>query len=256
MLQEWDGLSKWSSALHWPLPNGDTPVTVLAHRGTPGPWRENTLEAFSAALEAGADGVELDVRRSAEGVALVHHDPDVAGAGPLHTLERAQVPAWVPTLEEALACCAGAVVDVELKNSPFEPGFDPEQRLAGEVAATVRRARAAGSRPAAVFVSSFWPDTLSAARAADGALATGLLVSPGWDASSALDAAEACGAGVLLPFRAQVTGALLSQAHGRGLAVVSWAVDEAADLESMAAAGVDGVVTDHVALALATFGRS
>lgn len=243
----------------WPLRRPGAPALVLAHRGAPGPWRENTLEAFAAALAGGADGVELDVRLSADGVALVHHDPEIPGAGAVHLVTSAQVPAWVPTLEQALVSCAGAVVDVEMKNSPLEPGYDPGQRLAACVAEVVGRAASGvptgGGGPAAVLVSSFWPESLSALRAAAGELATGLLLAPALGVDSAVVQAEACGASTVLPFGAQVTETLVAQAHGRGLAVVPWAVDEQGGLEAMSAVGVDGVVTDHVRRALAAFCR-
>src|SRR6478672_7383303 len=52
----------------------------IAHRGMPRRERENTLPSFEAALAAGAQGIELDVHATADGVVVVHHDP-VTGAG-------------------------------------------------------------------------------------------------------------------------------------------------------------------------------
>src|ERR1700689_4167004 len=137
---------------------------VLAHRGGDGPWRENSLEAFAGALEAGADGVEPDARRTADGRLVVHHDAEIAGLGPLHSLKADQLPAWLPGLDQALAGCAGAVVNVEIKNTPLEPGFDPQETLAVGVGAAVRPATPG---PARVIVSSFWPANLQAVRQAD-----------------------------------------------------------------------------------------
>ena len=54
---------------------------VLGHRGASAGAPENTVAAFTRARELGADGVELDVRRTADGVLVVHHDPDVRGVG-------------------------------------------------------------------------------------------------------------------------------------------------------------------------------
>ena len=59
-----------------------TPTAVQAHRGSPDPAagvRENTLDAFTLARARGADGVELDVRVTADGALAVHHDPVIAG---------------------------------------------------------------------------------------------------------------------------------------------------------------------------------
>ena len=49
-------------------------VLEIAHRGGAGLWPENTMEAFGRAIEAGADGIELDIHLSADGVLIVHHD--------------------------------------------------------------------------------------------------------------------------------------------------------------------------------------
>lgn len=240
----------------WPLRGTGTPIPVLAHRGAPGAWPENTLEAFAAALALGADGVELDVRRSADGRAMVHHDGEVPGVGPLHLLDAAQLPSWVPTLEQALATCAGAVVDVEVKSSPAEAGYDPSQRLAAEVADMVARSLGAGSSaPAAVMVSSFSPATLEAVHRACPEVPSGLLVAPAFDAGAAMDLAEQAAARALLLFRTRVDPAVVAEAHRRGLAVWCWGVDEEADLASVGESAVDGVVTDHVRRALAVFGR-
>src|SRR5471032_1443931 len=113
MVEEVDG---------WPRRRGTDPVMLLAHRGGRGPWRENTLEAFAGALRLGADGVELDVRRTSDGRLVVHHDAEITGVGAIHSLRASELPPWVPGLDEALATCAGATVNVEVKNAPVEPG--------------------------------------------------------------------------------------------------------------------------------------
>ncbi|MGH9017440.1 MAG: glycerophosphodiester phosphodiesterase, partial [Acidimicrobiales bacterium] len=114
----------------WPRRATGGRALLLAHRGGVGPYRENTLEAFRGAIDFGADGVELDVRRSADGRLVVHHDAEVPGVGAVHDLSAGELPDWIPSLEEALDVCAGAVVNVEVKNSPLEAGFDPDGTLA------------------------------------------------------------------------------------------------------------------------------
>ena len=47
---------------------------VIGHRGFAGRYPENTVEAVAAAVQLGADGVEVDVRPTAEGVWVCHHD--------------------------------------------------------------------------------------------------------------------------------------------------------------------------------------
>lgn len=238
----------------WPLRGPDTPVVVLAHRGGRGNHPENSLAAFGGALAIGADGVELDVRRTADGVAVVHHDPALAGGDPVHALLASELPASVPTLADALAVCAGAVVDVEIKGMPGDPGYDPDEVLAAEVAELVAALTAAPGGPAATLVSSFWPATVAAVAAARPELPTGLLVHPALDPLACLDQAGELGCTTLLPFRAQVDAALVAAAHERGVAVVAWTVNEPADLTAAARAGVDAVVTDHVSRALEVLG--
>src|SRR5271169_6906907 len=139
----------------WPRRTPGGSVLLLAHRGGSGPWRENSLEAFAGGLRSGADGVELDVRRTSDGRLVVHHDAEIPGTGAIHNLRAAELPTWVPGLDEALAACAGAVVNVEIKNTPVDPGFDPDEKAATDVAALLLASTMAVPAPARVIVSSF-----------------------------------------------------------------------------------------------------
>jgi glycerophosphoryl diester phosphodiesterase len=239
----------------WPWRGPDAQVGVLAHRGGRGPYPENSLAAFASALEAGADGVELDVRGSAEGVPVVHHDPRLPDGRAIHELPAAALASLVPTLADALDACAGAVVDVEVKNSPGEPGHDPDETLAGRVAELVTARTGAPGGPAAAFISSFSFATVAAARAADRDVPTGLLVHPALDPFAGLEQAVALGCTTLLPFRAQLTPRLSEAVHSRGLALVVWTVNDEAELAAASRAGADAVVTDNVELALGVLGR-
>ncbi len=95
-------------------------VLILVHRGDRASAPENTLEAYAAAMDLGADGVEIDIRRSRDGVLYLHHDDDLgrvwAGEGKLARLsyyellaakpkrsERAFVRTRIPTLAAFLA---------------------------------------------------------------------------------------------------------------------------------------------------------
>jgi glycerophosphoryl diester phosphodiesterase len=241
----------------WPRRMKDEPIGVLAHRGGTGPWRENTLEAFAGALGLGADGVELDVRRTADGRLVVHHDPEIVGTGVIRRLEASELPDWVPGLDEALAVCAGSIVNVEIKNSPIEAGSDPPEIVAAEVVSTLSGAGIGdgGKGPAHVIVSSFWPANLAAVRTVDPQVATGLLVHPSLDASEAAREAEALGCGALNPFHSQVTPALVDLVHRSAMALVVWTVNEPDDLATMVAAGVDAVISDRVTEARRALGR-
>jgi glycerophosphoryl diester phosphodiesterase len=228
---------------------------VLAHRGGTGPWHENSLEAFTAALDLGADGVELDVRLSGDGGLVVHHDPAVPGAGLVHECRIEALPEWVPTLEQALRTCAGAIVNVEIKNIPTDPGYDASNRVSASVASLLDEGAGTAPWPAHVVVSSFWPDALVALRQAYPPAVLGLLVHPALDVGSALDTASGLGCAALHPHHSQVGGALVDDAHGRGLAVATWTVNTSAEIDTVVAAGVDIVITDSVGPTLAHLGR-
>jgi glycerophosphoryl diester phosphodiesterase len=64
------------------MPNTRLNFERIGHRGASKEFRENTLPAFQRAIELGADGVELDVHVTADGVAVVHHDPGVRAKRP------------------------------------------------------------------------------------------------------------------------------------------------------------------------------
>jgi glycerophosphoryl diester phosphodiesterase len=241
--------------VHPPLRRPDTPVPVLAHRGRGTGAPDNTIEAFTAALRTGADGVELDVRRSADGRAVVHHDAEVAGLGPVHLLSRPALPSWIPTLAEALESCRGSIVDVEVKWSPAEPGSDAGGPLAGEVAEIVAACLGRPDGPGRAFVTSFWPAVLEAVLVARPELEVGLLVLPGVSAVSGLDQARRLGASILLPVASHAGAELVEAAHDAGVAVVPWAADSDAELLAARDAGVDAVITDWPQRALALWGR-
>ena len=117
---------------------------------------ENTLDAFAEARRLGADGVELDVRLSADGALVVHHDAEIPGVGPVASLGVADVPPYVPLLPDVLAVCEGMVVNVEIKNAPQDPGWDPAEAVATLTAASIGESGWAER----VIVSSFQPSTL------------------------------------------------------------------------------------------------
>lgn len=227
-------------------------TAVLAHRGATAGCRENTLEAFAAARALGADGVELDVRRSADGVLVVHHDATLPDGRAVAGVPAAELPPWVPTLEAALEECRGLVVDAEIKNLPTEPGFDPGEAVARAAATLVVRAAVA----AASFVSAFSMASIDAARAAEPRVATGWLTLASYDHLDALHEAARRGHTALVPRHEAVTADLVAAAHARGLTVHAWTVDDPGRIRAMAAAGVDAVITNAPDLAIAVLSAS
>lgn len=221
-------------------------TAVLAHRGCTDGLLENTLDAFAEARRLGADGVELDVRLTADGALVVHHDAEVAGVGLIGRLGVADLPPTVPLLTEALAVCEGMVVNVEIKNAPDDPCWDPGEAVAALAAVALDEAGWTDR----VIVSSFQLSTLRAVQAADGRLALGVLWWLPADVGAALDEAVAAGFRAVHPFVTTVDRSLVDEAHDRGLAVNVWTVNAPDDLRTMVELGVDAVITDRPAEAL------
>src|SRR4051794_38421051 len=150
---------------------------VLGHRGASAAAPENTVAAFARARELGADGVELDVRRSADGVLVVHHDPDLRDAGPIKAMTLAELRATQPdlaTLEEAFDACAGLVVNAEVKCLPWEVDADTDGSVMRATLDMIT-ARATSAAGGSFVVSSFYLGAVDLAREYAPEIATGWL---------------------------------------------------------------------------------
>jgi glycerophosphoryl diester phosphodiesterase len=220
-------------------------VAVLAHRGVATRARENTVEAFCEARRLGADGVELDVRRSADGAVVVHHDAVIAGHGAITSLSVARLPSYVPLLEAAVVACGELLVNIELKELPGEPGWDAGYPLAAMVADFVTE-RGLIDR---VVVSSFELAAVDAVRRVEPGVATAWLTPGGFDQLEALDTVVSRGHAGLHPHHHSITPVLVDAARRAGIALTAWTVDDLADLHRMAGAGVDAIITNRVDLA-------
>src|SRR3954447_4847862 len=158
---------------------------VFAHRGGSALAPENTIAAFDNGLSLGADGLELDVHLSSDGVVVVHHDPTLdrttSGRGAIRlktAAELAQIDAGyrfmegpdahpfrakglgIPTLREVLTRYPVPLI-IELKT--------PEAALAR---ATIDELRAAGA-VGRTALGSFYSQALDAARQYQPGIATG-----------------------------------------------------------------------------------
>ena len=220
-------------------------MLVLAHRGARRVAPENTLDAFRAARRQGADGFELDVHASADGALVVHHDADAPGVGPLADRTLAEIRSvrpGVPTLADALDVGAGLLVNVEIKDT------------SADLVVRLLRTRAGRDR---VIVSSFDLATIDRVRALAPALATGFLTA-GLDPFEALATAAERGHTAVHHDAWSLAGVrrdLVARAHALGIHVNTWTVNEPDVVLGMAAAGVDGVVTDVPDVALRALGR-
>jgi len=99
------------------------------HAGSSPTTHENTIAAFKAAINIGVDAIELDLRRTRNGVIIVHHDDEIEGMKwpigemPADDVKNAAsiLGYEIPTLEETLQVCAGEIaLDIELKETGYE----------------------------------------------------------------------------------------------------------------------------------------
>jgi glycerophosphoryl diester phosphodiesterase len=220
---------------------------VIAHRGASGHKPENTLPAYELAVELGADMIEVDLHRTRDGAIVVTHDEDLrglGGAGEIADATLAEVRALdagegarVPTLDELLdGFGARIALNLEIKRGTRADYAGIEEAA---LAALERR----GLVERTLF-SSFYDPVLARLRALSARVRVGLLVSRRFpDAWAAR--ARRVGAEALHPERALVTRELVRAAHGEGLAVHVYTVDEPEDLARLVDLGVDGIFTNH-----------
>ncbi|MGI9648676.1 MAG: glycerophosphodiester phosphodiesterase [Acidimicrobiia bacterium] len=223
---------------------------ILGHRGASAHAPENTISAFRLAAEQGADGVELDVRRTADGELVVHHDAFIAEGDAIidHTLnELAGLAPAVVGFADAMAACEGLLVNIEIKNSPADPDFDAGELVAERVTEWVTTNGWADR----VIVSSFNPATVDRVKALNHGLATGRLILPGVDAGRELVFAHQQGHQAIHPHLSSLAHpeALMELADGLGMWVVAWTVDDVAAIRSLRDAGLTGVITNDPAAA-------
>src|SRR5699024_811039 len=146
-------------------------VRVIAHRGASAAAPENTIEAFRLARDLGVDYVELDARRTRDDVVVVHHDAHLPDGRALIESTRSELPAFIPDLVEVLDLCHDIGVNIEIKNSPDEIDFDPDERIAEFVVAELDRRR---SRRRTI-VSSFHRPSIERIRSMDMTVPTAFL---------------------------------------------------------------------------------
>jgi glycerophosphoryl diester phosphodiesterase len=227
---------------------------VIAHRGLALEAPENTLLAFLKALSAGATHLETDVHASADGVAVISHDPDLkrlvgreVGIGrltmnELRRIDLGQGQSFV-SLAEALDTFPHARFNIDIKDAAAE----------SPAAAAIRDARATGR----VLITSFdegrrrrtadaLPGVASSASVGrvlasviGGKLAIGPLVRRSLRGLVAVQVPERSG-----PLRV-VTRRTVEAIHAAGREVHVWTVNDPADMKRLLDLGVDGIVTDR-----------
>lgn len=216
-------------------------MLIGGHRGYAAEFPHNSWEGFVAALPT-SDFFEIDVRRTSDGVRVLSHDPDIGTVDlisePWSEVCQLDLGGGVHpiTLDELIGRIGDIPLDIELKNVPWQPDFDPS--MEHPVAA------AALARPQDMVTSFSW-ETMAAVRSAFPSIKTGLLFHDPMTMEEAVKAAVAGHHNVVAPQYPLVTSAdQVAAAHRMGLEVVVWTVNEAEDVQRMEEFGVDALITD------------
>jgi glycerophosphoryl diester phosphodiesterase len=242
-----------------------TPL-VIAHRGASFDAPENTLVAFSMAKKQGADGIELDVWLTADGVPVVIHndalDETTDGTGFVHAktlhfvksldagshFDVAYKGEGIPTLDEALGIAGPElIVNIELKSKNFR-GVGLEKSVYN----VIRRHNASRR----VIVSSFNPFALRRFRLIAPEIPIGYLYSLelplylryGWLMLGLPHEARH-------PQERMIDAQYIDWAKGKGYRINTWTVNDPRRIRELGELGVDAIITDRPALALEALGR-
>ena len=218
------------------------PPRAVSHRGFHDSLPENSIPAFLAAIEAGAEAIELDIHSSVDDVLFVHHDPFVPGPegsrsiASLDSRELSQIrlqgEIGIPTLDETIdAIGSRAGVFIEIKARGIESTMvrclrrHPENMEAYAVHAfdhrIIRRmVELIPSVRTGVLQVSYLMDTCAAMRAAG---ATDL-----WQHADFIDSS------------------LVIDVHACGGRVIAWTPNSESQWDTLAASGVDAICTDRI----------
>ncbi len=224
---------------------------VIGHRGASSTHPENTIDAFVACRDLGADGIELDVRRSADDVLVVVHDAVLPDGRTVRATPADELPPSIPLLADVFEAAGSMFVNVEIKNDPSDPDYDAEFGISVAVAGLI----AAYGMHDRVIVSSFDFTTILRLKAADPTIPIGWLTYGEAEPRRLIERAESHGAAAIHPHHLQVDEAFVERAAAANLAVYTWTVDDPDRIRSLAALGVDGVITNDPRGALRALGR-
>ncbi len=226
----------------------------IAHRGFNGRYPENTLLAFEKAYEAGADGVELDVRMSKDGQAVIFHDETIdrltSGTGKVNELTVKELQAipitnplqsdqkqqYIPTLKEYLSWVQGKALltNIELKSKD-----ELEDGLKMQVVSIIRQFDLEEN----LIISSFNSKYIQRVKHFMPSLKTALLLHSCTEKSIQL--ADDLNADYIHLKKGSLNPRNILMAKGFGLLINTWTVNDVDDLKTANRLGVNGIITDY-----------
>jgi glycerophosphoryl diester phosphodiesterase len=212
---------------------------LLGHRGARATTSipENTIASFDLALAHGCDGFEFDVRLTADGRAVLCHDPKVEGI----EVARADAGALehLPELGQVLARYSkSAFLDIELKVG------EGESLVLAEM-----RSRPPGS---GYVISSFLPDVLRDFAVLDSTVPLGLIC----DQAEELSRWPDLPINYVIPHQKLVTRELIEQIHGSDKKFLVWTVNDREAMKRFADWKADGIISDDTELLVETLGET
>ncbi len=211
---------------------------VIAHRGASGHEVENSLAAFRAAGELGADAVELDIHSTADGALVVHHGETIEERHIAHcTLEelrRHPLPNGepIPVLQEALPVIVPRMIAfVELKSvaAQYEESvFEVIERCAS---------------PEKVALHSFDHRVIHRMGERRPHIRRGVILAS--YPMHPIRCLEDADASILWQERRFADEALVASLHAAGMRLFVWTVNDPTEIGRMARLGVDGICSDY-----------
>lgn len=205
-------------------------VLNFGHRGA-AEIPENTIPSFRKALDQGADGVELDVRKTADGQLVVIH-PSVVEHRSVQASSYDEIRALpdgyeIPLLKDVLSEFGKkCFLDIEFKT----PGFEEE---------AIELITKHGD-PANTMISAFDTDTLNKVHDLLPALQLGYIYNRTQDEEARHNAPI----DYVIPQFRLASRQMIIDVHDEELKVVAWTVNEEAEMKRLLALGVDGIITD------------
>ncbi|MCP4140213.1 MAG: glycerophosphodiester phosphodiesterase [Chloroflexi bacterium] len=234
--------------------------SIFGHRGASAHAPENTLAAFELAREQGADGIELDVKLSADGIPVVIHDETVDrttdGKGTVADLGLAALKELdagegqrIPTLNEVFESVAQDLfINVELTNYST-----PEDKLVEKVVELIKKHKLEEK----ILFSSFLPKNLRRAAEILPETARGLLTMNnfgGWILRTF--SFRRGNYQALHPPRQNASKKQIKSVQRIGRRVYTWTVNAPDEMRRLADWGIDGIITDDPALAVKTLRKN
>lgn len=233
-------------------------VLVIAHRGGAKVAPENTIAAFTRAIQDGADQVELDVQETADGEVVVIHDSD------LMKIAGVDLRIWDATLEQIGEIDIGSHFSVEFRDQRIPRLADALQLCKGKVTVNIElkyygHDKQLEQRVAEIVEAAGMESQIVAMSLEYEAVQKMKLLRPKWTVglltATAIGDVTKLDADFLAVSSSMASRQFIRRARGRRKPVYVWTVNDPIQLSRMISMGVDGVITDEPGLARSVLAR-